>query len=59
MNKYVAILHFRRTVIEAETALEAQKKAARYFRARKPHTIVIVLNELSNGQMVRVDPAAL
>ena len=51
MNGYVAIYRKKRTEVMAETSYEAQQKAAKFFKARKAHEVIVVLAE-KNGKQV-------
>ena len=51
MNGYVAFYRDRRTEVYADTTLEAQRKAAQFFKARKSYEVTVMLAE-KNGEAV-------
>lgn len=51
MNGYIALYRGRKTEVIAPTSLEAQRKAAEYFKARKSWEVTVFLCE-KEGQPV-------
>jgi hypothetical protein len=52
MNGYVCFYRGKRTEVRAATTLEAQTKAAAFFKARKAYEITVVLAERASGETV-------
>lgn len=52
MNGYIAFYRGRRMEIWAETSYAAQQEAARKFKAKKPHEVVVVMAERADGSPV-------
>lgn len=55
MNGYIAFYKGRKAEVHADTAYEAQQKAAALFKARKSYEVTVVLAE-KNGQQVTHTP---
>jgi hypothetical protein len=51
MHGYIALYRGRKTEVMAPTSLEAQRKAAEYFKARKSWEVQVYLCE-KDGQAV-------
>lgn len=51
MNGYVAFYRGKQMEVMAETSLEAQKKAAQAFKARKSYEVTVVLAEKDGEQI--------
>lgn len=49
MNGYIALYKGKRTEVRADTTLEAQRKAAAFFKARKTYQVDVYLAELADG----------
>ncbi len=56
MNGYIAFFRGRKAEVHADTAYEAQQKAAALFKARKSYEVTVVLAE-KNGQQVTHTPS--
>jgi hypothetical protein len=56
MNGYIAFYKGRQIEVHADTAYEAQQKAAALFKARKSYEVTVVLAE-NNGQQVTHNPS--
>jgi len=56
MNGYIAFYKGRQIEVRADTAYEAQQKAAALFKARKSYEVTVVLAE-KNGQQVTHNPS--
>jgi hypothetical protein len=56
MNGYIAFYRGRKAEVHADTAYEAQQKAAALFKARKSYEVTVVLAE-KNGQQVTHNPS--
>jgi hypothetical protein len=52
MFGYVCFYKGKRWECYAETALDAQRKAALHFRARRAYEVTVVLAEMPNGETV-------
>lgn len=52
MNGYVCLYKGKKTEVYADTSLEAQKKAATFFKARHQHLVTVVLAEKDGKQVV-------
>lgn len=52
MNGYVCFYKNKRTEVYATTVLEAQTKAAKFFKAKKPWEITTILAEKNGTQVV-------
>ncbi len=51
MNTYQAFYRKKKTTVEAPTSLDAQRKAATYFKAKKSYEVTVVLTE-KNGKQI-------
>jgi hypothetical protein len=56
MNGYIAFYRGRKAEVHADTAYEAQQKAAALFKARKSYEVTVVLAE-KNGAQVTHNPS--
>ena len=56
MNGYIAFYKGRKAEVHADTAYEAQQKAAAMFKARKSYEVTVVLAE-KNGEQVTHTPS--
>lgn len=52
MNGYKAFYKGRQTEVMADTSYEAQRKAAAFFKAKKPYEVTVVLCEKQGQQVV-------
>jgi hypothetical protein len=51
-NTYEAFFRKQRKTITAETSYEAQQKAAKEFKAKKPYEVVVVLAKIGDEIVV-------
>jgi hypothetical protein len=54
MNGYIAFYKGRKTEVHADTAYEAQQKAAAIFKARKSYEVTVVLAEKNDQQVTHI-----
>lgn len=57
-NGYIAFWKQKTVEVRADTALEAQRLAAHYFRCKKPYEVAVMLAE-KDGEQVTHSTAAL
>lgn len=51
MNGYIAFYKGKRIEVTASTSYEAQQKAAKQFKAKKPYEVTVVLAEKDGEQV--------
>jgi hypothetical protein len=54
MNGYIAFYRGRKAEVHADTAYEAQQKAAALFKARKSYEVTVVLAEKDGAQVTHI-----
>jgi hypothetical protein len=54
VNGYIAFYRGRKAEVHADTAYEAQQKAAALFKARKSYEVTVVLAEKDGAQVTHI-----
>lgn len=54
MNGYIAFYKDKQLEVRADTSYQAQKQAAKLFKARKAYEVTVVLAESGNEQIVHL-----